>query len=131
MIAKKFEDLVVWQLSVELRDDIVRLTEHGRVARDFKFRTQIRESARSAPRNTAEGFGHFNPKPFARYMRIALGSLNETRNHLKEGLDLKYFTESDANRLLKLCRRASIAATRLIRYLDSCEGVAPTGWNAY
>ena len=59
---KRFEDLDIWQLSVELRDEINRLTDAGPVAKDFAFRNQIRDSASSAPRNIAEGVGRFRPR---------------------------------------------------------------------
>jgi hypothetical protein len=39
---------------------------------------------RSAPRNIAEGFGRYDPREFARYLRIARASLMETRNHLND-----------------------------------------------
>jgi hypothetical protein len=43
--ARRFEDLIVWQLSVRVRDRIDVLVESGRAARDFKFRDQIRDSS--------------------------------------------------------------------------------------
>jgi four helix bundle protein len=126
---KRYEDFAVWQLSVELRDEIFRLTETGRAARDLKFREQIRDAARSAPRNIAEGFGRFKPRPFAQFVRIARGSLLETRNHLQDAEASKYFSSEDTRRLLKLQVRAAAAASHLIKYLDSCRGDAPTGWD--
>jgi four helix bundle protein len=129
MAAKRFEELDAWKRSVELRDSIVELTESGKSARDFDFRDQIRDACRSAPRNIAEGFGRFNPKPFAFFMRIACGSLNETRNHLLDGQRNGYFAEADVKRLLELLNRALGASTGLLRYLDSCDGEAPTGWS--
>jgi four helix bundle protein len=55
----RFEDLIAWQLSVELRDEIIRLTDDGQWAcqRDRDFTSQIRKSSRSSPSNLAEGFG--------------------------------------------------------------------------
>ena len=129
MVARRFEELDSWQLSVELRDAILDLTESGKAARDFDFRDQIRDACRSAPRNIAEGFGRFKPKPFAYSMRVACGSLQETRNHLKDGRSRGYFTDADVDRLLKLLNRALRASEGLLRYLDSCDGEAPTGWN--
>jgi four helix bundle protein len=126
--AQRLEDLVVWQLAVELRDEIVQLTQTGRVASDFEFRDQIRDSSSSVARNVAEGFGRFLPRPFANHVRIARGSLLETKNHLLDGRKRRYFTEADTERLLQLTARASIALTRFLKYLDSCKGEAPTGW---
>ena len=93
-VVKCYEDLHAWRLAVELRTGVVELTAAGRAASDFAFRKQIRDSARSAPRNIAEGFGRFNPRPFAHFLRIARGSLKETRTHLHDGVANGYFSES-------------------------------------
>jgi four helix bundle protein len=123
--AGRFEDLVVWQLSVELRDRIVTLTREGRIAKDFKFCAQIRDASSSAPRNIAEGFGRFKPKPFAQFLRIARGSLDETRNHLLDGQRRRYFDDEEVSRLVALQNRASAAITGLIKYLESCDPAGP------
>jgi len=49
MTAKHFTELVCWQLSSELKRNIYAVIARPKVARDFKFCDQIRESARSAP----------------------------------------------------------------------------------
>ena len=103
-------------------------TDSGRVLTDREFRDQIRDSASSVPRNVAEGFGLFQPRQFAKHLRVARGSLAETKNHLEDGRTRKYFNEADTVRLLKLAARTAIALTRLLKYLDSCKGHAPTGW---
>jgi four helix bundle protein len=126
---RRYEDLHVWQLASELRDAIFTLTETGPVLRNLTFRDQVRRSSSSPPANIAEGFGRFKPREFAQFLRIARASLIETRNHLQDGRTKKYFTEEDTEHLLKLQLRATIAATRLLRYLESCKGKAPTGWD--
>jgi four helix bundle protein len=117
--ARRYEDLVVWRLSYELQREVFAITATGAVARDFKFRDQIRDSSASATRNIAEGFGRFRPAEFARFLDIARGSLTETHHHLRDGRDRGYFTDVDHARLSLLTGRAAIAVTRLIRYLRS------------
>ena len=63
------------------------------------------------------------------FLRIARASLFETRNHIEDGVTKKYFSEEDASNLLCLQVRATKATTGLLRYLESCKGRAPTGWN--
>ena len=128
--ARRFEELDAWQLSSELRDTIFTLTETGPVLKNLKFRDQIRESSSSPPANLSEGFGRFRPREFAHYTRIARASLLETRNHLLDGRTKRYLSEEDTARLLKLQVRATIATTRLLRYLESCKGKPPTGWTS-
>ena len=120
-----FEDLDAWRLAAALRDRVYAMTRRGPAARDFKFRDQIRDSAASGPRNISEGFGRFNPKENANYVRWALGSLNETRNHLLHGEQEGYFSNDDFRAALSLVRRALGATTRYWQYLDGCGGHVP------
>jgi four helix bundle protein len=122
---QRFEDLDIWKLSVELRDEIKRLTETGQAAKDFDFRDQIRDASSSTARNIAEGFGRYLPRQFANFLRIARGSLQETRNHLLDGQTRRYFTSEDTERLLVLHKRALAGTTSLIRYLESLKGELP------
>jgi four helix bundle protein len=127
--ARSVDELDAWKLSAgALRDRIFDATEKGPASRDFPFRDQIRDASRSAPRNLAEGFGAYMPREFARFTRIARRSLVETQNHLLDGHTRKYFTERTTAELLSLCRRALGATTKLLRYLDGCNGKPPTGW---
>jgi four helix bundle protein len=127
--AQKFEELEAYQLSKELRDTIFKLTEAGPMLTNLKFRDQIRRSSSSAPANVSEGFGRFKPREFAHFARIARASLLETRNHIEDGRTKNYFSEEEATRLFDLQVRATKATTGLLRYLESCKGQAPTGWD--
>ena len=117
MVAHRFEDLIAWQLSYELQQRVFAFTANGVAARDVKFCDQIRESARSASRNIAEGFGRYYPKEFVRFLRIANGSLNETKCHLRDALDRRYVSADEYERLLRLNLRAIKATARLALYL--------------
>jgi four helix bundle protein len=119
--AKRYEELICWQLSYELQQAVFAITDSGPLARDLKFCNQIRESARSATRNIAEGFGRFEPAEFRRFLRIARGSLTETHNHLRDGRDRGYLTDAKHEELSRLAARAAGATTRLMAYLHSCK----------
>jgi four helix bundle protein len=125
--ARRFEDLIVWQLSVRIRDRIDALVESGPVSRDFRFRDQIRDACASAPRNIAEGFLRFNPPEFAYFMNIARSSLGETQNHLLHAKERKYLNEKAFEELWRLTCRALKAANRLHAYLreQSQKSAAP------
>ncbi|MET0214239.1 MAG: four helix bundle protein, partial [Vicinamibacterales bacterium] len=57
MGARSFDELDTWQLSNELKLGVYELIRKPIVQRDLDFRDQMQDSARSAPRNIAEGFG--------------------------------------------------------------------------
>ena len=85
MGARRYEDLAAWQLVRELERSVFAFTATSPAAKDFEYCRQIRRSASSAPRNIAEGFGRFLPGDFARFIRTARGSLEETQDHLDAG----------------------------------------------
>lgn len=92
MIARRYQDLVCWQLSNDLKRRVYAFTAKMPASKDFEFCKQIRGSARGAPRTIAEGFGRFRPADFARYLEFARASLIETQNHLGDALDWRYIT---------------------------------------
>jgi four helix bundle protein len=114
-MARHFRDLVCWQLSYELKCEIFKFTATGPASKEFKYRDQIRDSSRSAPSNIAEGFGRFRPRDSARFFEIARASLMETQNHLIDGRDCGYLSDSLYSRLMNLSRAALKATTNYMR----------------
>src|SRR5690349_23074876 len=123
---KSVEECVAYQLSVELRDEITRLTMEGPVTSDFKFRNQIRDSAASAVRNLSEGFDRYRHPEFAHLASIAKASLAETMSSLEDGHVRRYFSKRDAARLLKIAERAKKTTAGLIRHLRTTP--TPEAW---
>ncbi|HEX6972993.1 MAG TPA: four helix bundle protein [Vicinamibacterales bacterium] len=116
---KRYEELDCYQLAVEIRRDVLRLTRRARVREDRRFCAQIRDSARGAPRNIAEGYALFNPVEIARFLTYARGSLNETKNHAVDGQESQYFTKEETDRLISLIKRTHGAIRRWTDYLES------------
>jgi four helix bundle protein len=111
------EDLVCWQLSVQLRDELIPVTDRPRVRRNCKFCDQIGKSTRSAPANISEGFDRSN-REFLRYLNIALGSLRETSTHLGEALVRQYISPDEHAHFGTLAKRAIRAGEGLKAYLE-------------
>jgi four helix bundle protein len=124
-VARRFQDLEAWQLANEVKREVFALTETGPATKDFEFRDQIRNSAASAPRNIAEGFGRFRPRDFARGCEVANGELHETESSLDDGHDRRYFTGADVERVRQLVQRAQKTTSRLIIYLRTCPEPKP------
>ena len=72
---RSHEDLVAWQMAVELSVEVYRLTESFPVDERFGITQQIRRAAVSVPSNIAEGYGRGRGPDFARFHRVARGSL--------------------------------------------------------
>jgi len=124
--ARKFEDLIAWQLASEFEHWAYRVSASGPMLLDAGFRHQWRDAAASAPRNLAEGFVKYRPREFARFVNIAKGSLGELQNHMLQGRKHGYFTEPEYTIGWRLLCRTVKATNRLHAYLRSC-GPEPPG----
>jgi len=120
------EDLVAWQLAAELKKRVLQIIERPSVARHFRFCDQLRESCRSGPANLAEGFWRYRPRDNARFVRIALGSLGETLNHLHDAFTEKYISEDEYADVRALAQSALRTATAWHAYLDNCPDKPPS-----
>jgi four helix bundle protein len=121
MIARRFDELLAWQVVHELSVEVWKAAARGPVLHDFKFSSQIRDASDSPGRNIAEGFGRFNPTEFARFLDIARGSALETQSLLRKGLAIGYFSTPDFERLDNLASRGLQSIAKLQRYLHSTE----------
>ncbi len=119
MGAKDFTELFAWQRADELKSFIYELARRPDVRGDRRFCEDAIDAARSATRNIAEGFGRYNRKEFANFLKIAIGSEFETRDNILDAQKLGYLSSDEAQLGLTLSRRAITAATRLRQYLLS------------
>lgn len=99
------DELVAYQLSMELKKQVLELL-HGSSARhDTKLASQIGDAASSVPSNIAEGFYRFNPGEFAQFVKYARGSLQEVRTRLPDGVAKRYYSDAEISEMLKLAER--------------------------
>src|SRR5262245_29539512 len=119
MGVSRLEDLDAYQLALEFKREVYRLIDGSESARrDFKFRDQLRDSASSVARNIGEGFRRFGPAEIAHFLNIALGSLEESKVNLIDGIDRRHFTEAacaPAFLLAKRCDRATFEFHRSLQ----------------
>ena len=103
-----FEELEIWQLAREICRKIYPLTFEEPIAKDFRYKDQIRGTSGSIMDNIAEGFGRGSKHEFVHSLTTAKGEAEELKSQLHRGLDIHYFSEplfnelySDADLLVK------------------------------
>lgn len=86
---------------------------------EFKYLNQIRDAARSAPRNIAEGYSRFNPGETVPYLNTSKASLDEVRDQIIDAFESAYITKRECDGVLELTSRAIGALMRWMQYLES------------
>jgi four helix bundle protein len=121
-MAHSFRDMVTWQLAFELKEKVIALIARSpKARRDFSFRDQLTDACKSVPSNIAEGFGRYRPAEIARFLEFAAGSLDETENHLRDGVGSGYFSAEDVGPLIRLGARCHTAMNRWQAYLQRAK----------
>lgn len=116
---KDFREIAAWRLSREVKCYVYAFLERPDVRRKYKYCEQLADAARSAPSNIAEGFGKFGNKEFARFSRIAKGSLEEVLNHMIDAFDQRLLSKDELADHEHRIRKALKATIGLIRHLES------------
>lgn len=114
-------ELDTWQLCDEFRRQVRALIAKSGLSKDWNLRDQLRRSAEAPCPLIAEGFSRYKPRDFARFVRMAKGSLSEAIEHIGVAVDLELIAEADTIEPIRTARRARGAATGLIRYLEGAE----------
>ena len=118
MLITKLEDLEVYTISFQLAKEIKELIYKIPHYWTIGEASQILRSSSSVPANIAEGFGQrFYVKKLIAYLNNALGSSDETQNHLRKLNGDGYITDKDANDFLKRYKNLSVKILNWINYL--------------
>jgi four helix bundle protein len=66
-----------------------------------------------------EGFARFWPAEFAHKLRIAIGELEESQNHLEKAMESEYIAKPEFEKMFTLADRSVGACVRFVEYLES------------
>lgn len=116
--AKSFEELEIWQKSIDLAIDFYSIVKNEPLSKDYSLCDQIKRAAVSVSDNIAEGFEYGSNKQFVRFLFIAKGSLGELRSMVFL-LDRLKFIDNDLSVNLKnKCTELAKMISSLIKYLE-------------
>jgi four helix bundle protein len=96
-----FEDLLVWQKSMDLAGKVYRYCRTGDLAKDWGFRDQMQRAAVSVATNIAEGYERGSKKEYSQFVMIAKGSVGELRCLSRLASRLKYINEQTDVQLIE------------------------------
>jgi four helix bundle protein len=116
MAKSNFENLQVYQLAKKLADDIWNIVLHWEEFPKATIGKQIVRSVDSIGANIVEGCGRYNFQDNRRFVRIARGSLNETRHWLRRAYKGNILPNEELNRLKPIIEELS---PKLNAYLNS------------
>jgi len=109
MVKFRFQDLKIWQLAIEIADELLDIADELGKKKLFRFAEQLRASGMSMSNNIAEGSGSYSKKEFQNFLNIARRSTFENANILiilkRRNLIDNSQLEKNLDDLDKLCRQ--------------------------
>jgi len=100
----RFQDLKIWQSSIQIADELFDLADLLERKKLYRFAEQLRGAVISISNNIAEGSGSSSTKEFKLFLNVARRSAYEI-----------------ANIMILLQRRNILDETNLKRYLDQLD----------
>ena len=100
----RFQDLKIWQLAIEIADELFNIADDLDRRQLYKFAEQLRAAGMSMSNNIAEGSGSVSNKDFRNFLNYAHRS-----------------TYENANILILIARRQLISSEQLKSGLNKLE----------
>ena len=100
-----YENLEIYKLAEQLADQIWDIVWEWKSLAQDTVGKQIIRSVDSIGANIAEGSGRGSDQDYRRFLRIARGSLNETRHWLRRAYKRKLLTEVQVGQLTPIIEK--------------------------
>lgn len=78
----RFQDLKIWQLAIEITDDLLDIADELEKKKFFRFADQLRGASMSMSNNIAEGSGSTSKMDFNKFLNYVRRSTFENANIL-------------------------------------------------
>jgi len=109
MVKFRFQDLKIWQLAIQIANELFDIADELEKKRLYRFAEQLRGSGMSMSNNISEGSGSSSKKEFNQFLNIARRSTFENANILILLRMRDLINEKSLEKLLddldKLCRQ--------------------------
>jgi four helix bundle protein len=121
MSKTSFENLEVYQLAEKLADLVWEVVAEWEYFAKISIGKQLVDACDSVPAIIAEGCGRYNYKDNSRFIKIARGSLYETKNWLRRAYKRNLLNGEQINKIKPVIEEL---LPRLNAYLKSIEKAA-------
>lgn len=105
----RFQDLKIWQLAIEIADELFDIADDLEQRRLYRFADQLRGAGMSMSNNIAEGSGSSSKREFRQFLNMARRSTFENANILILLQKRNLITDDSLDKLLtrldSLCRQ--------------------------
>ena len=109
MVKFRFQDLKIWELAIQIANELLDIADELEQKRLYRFAEQLRASGMSMSNNIAEGSGSSSKKEFNQFLNIARRSTFENANILILLRMRDLISEKSLEKLIddldKLCRQ--------------------------
>src|SRR6185312_14071270 len=101
-MANSYRELKVWQKSIDLAEQVYRLTERFPSAEMYGLAKQMRRASVSIASNIAEGWGRRSRREYSQFVAIARGSNDELQTQLVIAERLGFAKPANIHQVLNL-----------------------------
>lgn len=115
---RDFRKYDIWKLSHQLTLDIYKISNSFPNSEIYGIVSQLRRASVSIPTNISEGCGRDSDSEFSRFLKIALGSANETEYLLILSRDLNYIDDNSfetLNTLVNLIKQKTYSLKQKLK----------------
>ena len=116
---KDYKDLISWQKSMQLAEEVYKLTKLLPKEETYGLVSQVRRAVVSVSSNIAEGYGRDSTLEYARFLKVARGSLYETETQLYLCERLQFLSQDKLAPALSLCGEIGKMLNTMLRRLQA------------
>jgi four helix bundle protein len=102
MLIRDYRDLIAWQRSLDLIEEVYRLTQSFPRSEQFGLTSQMRRASVSVSSNLAEGSGRATTLDLLNFLSHSRGSVKETESLVFVSERLRFATAGECQRALEL-----------------------------
>ena len=116
-----FTQMPVWQLALEIVEDVYKITDKPPKREDYALCSQLRDAAISIAGNIAEGFGRGHKKDKINFYYYSRGSAFEVMSHIFCGIKAGYFSENEIQPICDKCNNCAESLNKIIKTLTNSK----------